>query len=213
MKFLSTKYATVKKNKTLDYICSNQRALNILLITRLEANTLKKSSTLRVSINDKILSLFIKKGLKNKIINNFSKSMRAFFYIFFHKTIDHSELNYVYLNEFRTQLYQNSSYLNVFIVIKNILDNLSPFFFLKSAIIEKRFRKKKDEKYMYKISYIFSKNRLNKALNFFYLGFFKIKQSNIKTRFLLFLLDILLNYKKSYIFEYKINTYKKLFLS
>ena len=176
-------------------------------------NIYKKSIKKISLIDKKLISLFIKKGKKNLLINSMSNAIKDFYFLFFYKNslINHSD--YLFLNEFRTQLLKSQSYFKIFFIIYNVILDLRPFFFLKSSIIEKRFRKKKDEKYMYKITYILSKHRIKKSIKFFYLSFFKIKSAKISSKFLFLFLDIFLNYKKSYIYEYKINTYKKIFLN
>ena len=184
-----------------------------LYIIKLSSNELSKTTVLYTTINKKIISVFTKNGKKNKVVNNLNNSFFIFYSIFFNNSIKTEDLNYLFINEFRTQLFQNSKFLNIFSLLQDIILDLKPFFYLKSSIVEKRFRKKKDEKFIYKISYIFNKNRLKKALAFFYLGFFKVKSSKLSSRLLLFLFDTLLNYKKSHLYEYKISTYRKLFLN
>ncbi len=208
MKFLNN----LKNIKILEKY-NNNLTLKSLYIIKINSNLLNKTSIHYTTINKKIISVFTKSGKKNKIVNNLNSSFFLFYSMFFNKSINSEDLNYLFINEFKTQLYQNSKFLNIFNLFQDIIIDLKPFFYLKSSIIEKRFRKKKDEKFVYKISYIFSKNRLKKALSFFYLGFFKVKSSKLNSRFLLFLFDILLNYKKSHMYEYKVSTYKKLFLN
>jgi hypothetical protein len=196
----------------------NNYKTNLLIINFINYNKRVNNKTIKSInlINNKILSLFIKRGKKNMLINSIMLSIKDFYYIFFFsidKNLNISTNDYLYFNEFRTQLLQSNNYLNIFSILLNTIIDLKPFFFLKSSIIEKKFRKKKDEKYMYKINYILSKNRINKSISFLYLSFFKIKSSKLRSRFLLLFLDIFLNYKKSYVYEYKISTYKKLFLN
>ncbi len=199
-------------------ISNNCYANPIIDLKRINAvyfnlNIYKKSIKNIYLIDKKIISLFIKKGKKNLLINNVSKAIKDFYFLFFYKTTLINFSDYLFLNEFKTQLLKSPSYFKIFFILYNVILDLRPFFFLKSSVIEKRFRKKKDEKYMYKITYILSKHRVKKSIKFFYLSFFKIKSAKISSRFLFLFLDIFLNYKKSYIYEYKISTYKKIFLN
>jgi len=186
------------------------RRVNILYFN---LNIYKKSLKKSFLVDNKLISLFIKKGKKNLLINNISIAIRDFYYLFFYNTQLVGLSDYLFLNEFKTQLFKSPSYFKIFSILFNVILDLKPFFFLKSSIIEKKFRKKKDEKYMYKINYILSKHRIKKSIKFFYLSFFKIKASKVSSRFLFLLLDIFLNHKKSHIYEYKINIYKKIFLN
>lgn len=214
---MNLKYLVVKNNYFLKLklgqiytvhqeITNKNIRKNNIIIKSTQGSYLKFSSKSFYFIVDKIQSIFLKNGKKNSLIKNLNKSI-FLFYLFFisnnHSIIlDKSILNFnkndfLFIEEFKTQLFQNNYYLNIHNILSTFLIELQPFFFLKSSLIEKKFRKKKEEKYLYKISYIEKKNRIKKSLNIFRLGFFKIKNYKLSLRFFFFLFDIFLNYKKS----------------
>lgn len=230
---MNLKYLVVKNNyflklklKPVNTLSQEMTGKNIrknnLIIKSTQGSYLKFSSKFFFFIVDKIQSIFLKNGKKNNLIKNLNKSI-FFFYLYFISNshsifLDKNILNFnkndfLFIDEFKTQLLQNSSYLNIHNILSMFLIELQPFFFLKSSLIEKKFRKKKEEKYLYKISYIEKRGRIKKSLNIFRLGFFRIKNYKFYLKFFFFFFDIFLNYKKSWIYEYKINTYKKLFLN
>jgi hypothetical protein len=79
------------------------------------------------------------------------------------------------------------------------------------VVVPKKYRKKLKKKYLYKIKYLNSNARLNKSLRLIKNYKNSLKYNSIYNRELFCYLDLILNYKFSYIFLKKISIYKKVF--
>jgi len=186
---LNLKFLTIKDNflNKKEPIITYRTKIQIanLKIKSTHGSYLKFSSRNFYFIIDKIQSMFLRIGKKNNLIKNFSKSIFYFYYYFMSSNmnlildkniVNFNRNDYLYISEFKTQLFQKDNYLNIQNIFYMFLNDLQPFFFLKCSLIEKKFRKKKEEKYLYKISYIKKNNRVKKSLNIFRLGFFRTKK-------------------------------------
>ena len=84
-------------------------------------------------------------------------------------------------------------------------------FYIECSVVPKKYRKKLKKKYLYKIKYLNKNRRLNKILNWISKYTNTLKNYSLLNRQLLVYLDLLLNYKNSYVYNKKILIYKKVF--
>jgi len=79
------------------------------------------------------------------------------------------------------------------------------------VVVPKKYRKKLKKKYLYKVKYLGTNSRLSKSLRFIKNYKNSLKYYTSFNRELFTYLDLILNYKFSYIFLKKISVYKKVF--
>lgn len=79
------------------------------------------------------------------------------------------------------------------------------------VVVPKKYRKKLKKKYLYKIKYLSYSTRLNKSLKLIKNYKNSLKYYSNFNRELFCYLDLILNYKYSYIYLKKIDVYKKVF--
>ena len=84
-------------------------------------------------------------------------------------------------------------------------------FFMDCVVVPKKYRKKLKKKYLYKIKYLSNTSRLNKGLKLIKNYKNSLKYYSNFNRELFCYLDLILNYKNSYIYLKKLDVYKKVF--
>ena len=79
------------------------------------------------------------------------------------------------------------------------------------VVVPKKYRKKLKKKYLYKIKYLSATNRISRCLKLIKNYKNSLKYYSNFNRELFCYLDLMLNYKYSYIYLKKIDIYKKVF--
>ena len=79
------------------------------------------------------------------------------------------------------------------------------------TIVPKKYRKKVKKKYLYKVKYLGIKGRVSKSLKWIQNYKNSLKFYSVIDRELFCYLDLILNYKLSYVYLKKIIIYKKIF--
>lgn len=155
---------------------------------------------------------FLLKGgdsFKNSVLlfNLFAK-----FYKIAYNQVAYNKLdNYKYYKEFFYNFYRYNNYKNLNYLLSWIFSWVQPMFCVECTVVPKKYRKKLKKKYLYKVKYLNKNRRLSKALNWIIKYSDTIKNFNVLNRQLLVYLDLLLNYKNSYVYNKKILIYKKVF--
>ena len=135
-----------------------------------------------------------------------------FFYNFFYNNKDIFLIcDYKYINVFFYNFFKYSNYNNFLFIFKWILNLVKPIFFIECSLIPKKYIKKLKKIYIYKIKYLSLYYRIYKSLKLIknYINYINYK--NIIYRYIFCYLDLILNYKFSYIYIKKIQIYKKIF--
>lgn len=119
--------------------------------------------------------------------------------------------NYKYFKEFFYNFhiyksYNSLNYLNDWLTSWNEL-----IFTIECTVVPKKYRKKLKKKYLYKVKYLNKNKRLGKIYNWLSKYANTIKNFSFESRLLLALLDTILNYKNSYLYNKKLLVYKKIF--
>lgn len=84
-------------------------------------------------------------------------------------------------------------------------------FYIDCMAVPKKYKKKLKKKYLYKVKYLNKTKRINKALKLINNYSNSLKYFNFSDRIFFTYLDLILNYKNSYIFNKKLIIYKKIF--
>ena len=161
--------------------------------------------------NNNILSFNIKNG---KFISNLINYSNVFKYIYNFLVNHNLNLNlfeYKYLKEFLFNFNKYSNYNNYLFLINWILSFINPIFFIECSSVPKKYKKKLKKNYLYKIKYLNKSLRIKKSLRFINNFSNSLQYFKLSDRYIISYLDLLLNYKKSFIYQKKINAYKHIF--
>lgn len=146
---------------------------------------------------------------KNAIITH---SVFAYIYKLFYNNHNYLDnLNYKYTKEFLYNFFKYNNYNNFNFILSWVFSWIKPIFFMDCVVVPKKYRKKLKKKYLYKVKYLNVNSRLNKSLRLIKNYKNSLKYYSSFNRELFTYLDLILNYKYSYIFLKKINIYKKVF--
>lgn len=226
MKFLNSNisYYNISKNKDkyLSFLSNykNLQVINIIIFKNkkfksymssyIYSNLSKKIKTSQ-SICNNLFSYSVKSGNFNKnSINNYSVFSKIYSLLFSNGSYLYSS-NYKYAKEFLYNFYKYSSYNNFNFLLNWIISWIKPIFFIDCTVVPKKYRKKIKKKYLYKVKYLSSKIRINKSLKWIQNYKNSLRIHSIFNRELFSYLDLLLNYKLSYVYLKKIIIYKKIF--
>lgn len=209
MKYLSINKQLHFKNKynNLYFYYLNLNLLNTIFNNKLEVKLYIKQQKSKI----KILGYLLKNG--NFSLNTIN-SFNVFSYIYKLLYTNNSELlnfNYKYTKEFLYNFFKYTSYNNFFFILNWIFNWVKPMFFMDCVVVPKKYRKKLKKKYLYKIKYLSSSNRINRCLKLIKNYKNSLKYYSNFNRELFCYLDLILNYKYSYIYLKKIDIYKKVF--
>lgn len=171
----------------------------------------KSNKISNLIVSTKVIPFFIKGGnsLQNSVTfyNIFTK-----FYKIIYNNLTVLKLNdYKYYKEFFYNFCRYNNYKNINYLLNWIFYLVEPMFYIECSVVPKKYRKKLKKKYLYKIKYLNKNRRLNKILNWISKYTNTLKNYSLLNRQLLVYLDLLLNYKNSYIYNKKILIYKKVF--
>ena len=172
-------------------------------------NKLQNKKTLLLSSD---LTPFLSKGgnnLKNTVLlfNMFSK----FYKMSYNPFMALKFTSYKYYKEFFYNFYRYNSYSNLNYLLNWIFTWAQPMFCIECSVVPKKYKRKLKKKYLYKIKYLNKIRRVSKVLNWIVKYSNTIKNFNFLNRQFLVYLDLLLNYKNSYIYNKKLLIYKKIF--
>lgn len=170
-------------------------------------------------------NFFILNQLENKLVLNYpscdgkfnktaitTHNVFSHIYKLFYNNLSYlKDLNYKYTKEFLYNFFKYNNYNNYTFILSWIFNWIKPIFFMDCVVVPKKYRKKLKKKYLYKIKYLGSNSRLSKSLRFIKNYKNSLKFHTSFNRELFTYLDLILNYKSSYIFLKKISVYKKVF--
>jgi len=155
---------------------------------------------------------FLSKGgnnFKNSVLlfNTFSKFYKMSFNPFTLVKFD----SYKYSKEFFYNFFRYTNYNNINYLLTWIFSWAQPMFCIECSVVPKKYRRKLKKKYLYKIKYLNKVRRVSKVLNWIVKYSNTLKNFSFINRQLLVYLDLLLNYKNSYVYNKKLLIYKKIF--
>ena len=117
--------------------------------------------------------------------------------------------NYSYFTEFKYYILTSDDTKNINYLLNWILTIYKPVFDIKAFNVPKITKKKNDKILIFKISYLPEKNRLKTAFKHISLDVKKNASNKLNFRMYNSFLDILLNYKKSYLYSRKMYIYQQ----
>ena len=209
MKFLVNKQYNKNKNKYNFIVLYKNLHItykllnNFLVIPTYELNLTEQKNK---------LGSFLLTG--GKLNSNMILTFSVFQYIYkiFYKQAEITKnLNYTYTKEFLFNFLKYKNFNNILFILNWIYSWVKPMFLVECNLVPKKYRKKIKKKYLYKIKYLNIRNRMNKSLQ--WVNNYKNSLA-FKSKFnreLFCYLDLMLNYKSSFIYLKKITTYKKVF--
>lgn len=202
------------------------KSLKINFNTNLKTNKIYyKNLYLIYRSYNNIDTFFLLNQLENKLVLNYSSCNGNFnkttitthnvfshIYKLFYNNLDYlKNLNYKYTKEFLYNFFKYNNYNNYTFILSWIFNWIKPIFFMDCVVVPKKYRKKLKKKYLYKVKYLGTNSRLSKSLRFIKNYKNSLKYYTSFNRELFTYLDLILNYKFSYIFLKKISVYKKVF--
>jgi len=211
LKYLNINKRLNFKNKysNLYFYYSNLNVINSIFNSKLEIKLYFKQQNQKKQI--KVLGYLLKTGnFSLNAINSFNVFSRIYKLLFINNSTLLT-LNYKYTKEFLYNFFKYTNYNNFFFILNWILNWVKPMFFMDCVVVPKKYRKKLKKKYLYKIKYLSHSTRLNKSLKLIKNYKNSLKYYSNFNRELFCYLDLILNYKYSYIYLKKIDVYKKVF--
>lgn len=169
---------------------------------------LKKAG--EVKVFNKLTHFFFKSGGVTHHYKNILKTFSQIYLIFYNNYSTSSNYNQSYLNtqEFSFILKTTKYFKNIPKLLGWILSLNTSQFNLEIQKVSKKYKKKLKKKYLYKVKYIKKDRQVARVLRWIYLINYSFSIHKLKKRFLLNLLDLLLNFKKSNLFLKKVTIYK-----
>lgn len=116
---------------------------------------------------------------------------------------------YSFYKEFLFNFKVDKKLNNISYILQWVLQWMQPMFSIDCAVVPKKYRKRLKKKYMYKIKYLTSSQRQVKALRWIVNHTGTLQNYELQSRLLVTLLDLLFNYKNSYVYLKKVLVYKK----
>lgn len=200
--FLLLSVKTNKINTLNTGVCLSNTTNNIFT---------QNKNTNKLIVLSKVVPFLNKNGnsFKNSIVvfNMFSK----IYSILNSNLVSENLTQYKYYKEFLYNYSMYSNYKNSNFLVSWILNWAQPMFCVDCVVVPKKYRKKLKKKYLYKIKYLNKFKRISKVLNWIVKYSNTISNYSVFNRQLLVYLDLLLNYKNSYLYNKKLLVYKKIF--
>lgn len=211
MKYLNGVKKLNFKNKynNLYFYYSNLNLLNNVFNNKLELKLYFKQQNQKNKI--KILGYLLKTGNFSLNVINTHNVFSYIYKLLFTNNNLLLNLNYKYTKEFLYNFFKYTTYNNFYFILNWILNWVKPMFFMDCVVVPKKYRKKLKKKYLYKIKYLSNTSRLNKGLKLIKNYKNSLKYYSNFNRELFCYLDLILNYKNSYIYLKKLDVYKKVF--
>lgn len=160
----------------------------------------------KYTLLSKFIPFLIKNGKKLKTINSIFKASSN---IYRALNCNNSLKEYAFLNEFKYYILTSKDTNNLNYLLNWIITIYKPVFDIKAFNVPKISKKKTDKTLLFKIVYLPDKNRLKIAFKHISLDIKKNNSNILNTRISNSFLDILLNYKKSYLYTRKMYIYEQ----
>jgi len=154
------------------------------------------------------IPFLIKNGKKLQTLNSVLNSL-SFIYHSLKFTNNSNFENFFFLDQFKHYLSTTEESYNLNTLLNWIISIYKPVFDIKAFNIPKIHKKKSDKLLLFKILYLSDKNRLKTAYKHISVVIRKDTSSKLNTRIINTMLDMLLNYKKSYLYCRKIYIYEQ----
>ena len=162
----------------------------------------------KYSLITKIIPFLIKSGNKLFTVNNYLKAMSNIYNILLSNNSSILK-NYSYINEFKYYIMTTKNTNNINFLLNWITIIYKPVFDIKAFNVPKISKKKNDKTLLFKIIYLPEKNRLKTSFKHISLDIKKNNYNSLNHRISDSFLDILLNYKKSYLYSRKMYIYQQ----
>lgn len=154
------------------------------------------------------IPFLLKNGKKLQTINNISNSISNIY-----KNLNYNNVsnfnNFSYINQFKHYIDTTDDVYNINFLIHWIINIYKPVFDVKCFNIPKVHKKKSDKSVLFKVLYLSDKNRLKTAYKHIAINIKKDQSNKLNNRIINTFLDMLLNYKKSYLYTRKIYIYEQ----
>lgn len=180
--------------------------LSILNLFNIENTFQKYKNKYTYSLLTKFTPFLIKNGLKLKTINNI---LHSFSNIYKSLNYKNSFTEYAFINEFKYYILTSKNTNNINYLLNWIVTIYKPVFDIKAFNVPKTTKKKNDKIILFKIAYVTDKNRLKVAYKHLASDIKKNVSNKFNVRLSKSILDILLNYKKSYLYTRKMYIYEQ----
>lgn len=154
------------------------------------------------------IPFLIKNGKKLNTINNILNSMSFIYHTLKFSNNSNFE-NFLFLDQFKHYLNTTEESYNLNILLNWIISIYKPVFDIKAFNVPKIHKKKSNKLLLFKILYLSDKNRLKTAYRHISTVIKKDQSSKFNVRIINTMLDMLLNYKKSYLYCRKIYIYEQ----
>lgn len=170
-------------------------------------DSLKRSKN--ISMNNQLLNIWLKKGLKLNLLKHYNIFLQNFYLILISNiTFYENYPNYNYVLEL---LDTKDYYYRFENLLNDPMKELEYVFDLKIKKLNKKLQKKYNKKYDYKIVHINKKKRLRYLLKTFYSNVNFYKQNKYSERIFHTLINIVFNTKETEVWQKKLHTYKTVF--
>lgn len=162
-----------------------------------------------LSVNNQLLNIWLKKGLKLNLLKHYNVFLQNFYLILI-SNISFYE-NYPNYNYVLELLDTKDYYYKFENLLNDPLKELEYVFDLKIKKLNKKLQKKYNKKYDYKIVHINKKKRLRYLLKVFYSNINYYKYNKYSERIFYTLINIVFNTKDTEVWTKKLYTYKTVF--
>lgn len=154
------------------------------------------------------LPFLLKNGKKLLTINIMLKSISNIYNNLNYNSIDNLT-SYSFVNQFKHYIDKTDDVYNLNFLIHWIINIYKPVFDIKCFNMPKIHKKKSEKSTLFKILYLSDKNRLKTAYKHISINIKKDQSNKLNNRIINTFLDMLLNYKKSYLYSRKIYIYEQ----
>lgn len=154
------------------------------------------------------IPFLIKNGNKLNSINNTLKSISNIYNTLSYSNIDDLS-SYFFINQFKHYIDTTNDIYNISFLLHWIINIYKPVFDIKCYNVPKMYSKNSDKSVLFKIMYISDKNRLKVAYKHITSCIKKDESNKLDIRITNVLLDTLLNYKDSYLYNRKMYIYEQ----
>lgn len=180
--------------------------ITVLNLFDFSQNLKKFEYKYKYSLLSKFTPFLIKNGKKLTTINNILIAIANIY-----SSLNNTNLlkEYAFINEFKHYILTSKDTNNLNYLLNWIITIYKPVFDIKAFNVPKISKKKTDKTLLFKIVYLPDKNRLKVAFKHISLDIKKNNSNDFNNRISNSFLDILLNYKKSYLYSRKMYIYEQ----
>lgn len=198
---LEDRFSTSKYHSFDSYLTS---------IELIDSNFLKKKFNYKYkySMLTYFIPFLIKNGKKLNTINFISKGITNIYDNLKYNNMSQFE-SYSYVNQFKHYIDTANDVYNINFLIHWIINIYKPVFDVKCFNVPKIHKKKADKTILFKIVYLSEKNRLKTAYKHISTCIRQDTAAKLNNRITNIFLDLLLNYKKSYLYTRKMYIYEQ----